>query len=237
MLAIFDIDGTLCDTQAVEGRCFASAIERVTGLSCSTHDWSIYNEPTSAGIVHQLLAGDVALKEKEETIKHEFCRLLRSERPNFPGDFSPVLGAIEFIDQLQKQGICVAIATGGFDIEAQFKLECCGINLYAFPHATSSDLPRRSDIIALSASRAGFELNSSVYFGDGAWDIKACDKLGIHMIGIGRRYENLRSLGVRDTFRDYSEPERIIDALLALKAKTPNKALQRTRSEQRASER
>lgn len=217
MLAIFDNDGTICDTQEVEGRCYALAIERVTGLSLSTHDWSAYKEPTSAAIVREMLAGDVALREKEERIKHEFCQLMRDERPLHPGDFLPILGAVEFIDRLQREGIRVAIATGGFDIEAQFKLECCGIDLSAFPHATSSDIPSRSDIIALAASRAGFKLASVVYFGDAPWDIEACAKLGIPMIGIGRRYAKLRSLGVENTFRDYSEPDRIMNALLSLK--------------------
>jgi hypothetical protein len=36
LLSIFDI----CDTQEVEGRCYALAIERVTGLSLDTLDWS-----------------------------------------------------------------------------------------------------------------------------------------------------------------------------------------------------
>ena len=234
MLAIFDIDGTICDTQAVEGRCYALAIEHVTGLRLSTHDWSVYDEPTSAGIVRQMLAGDISLKEKEERIKHEFCRLLRNERPSHPGDFSPISGAVEFIDRLQEQSFHVAIATGGFDIEAQFKLECCGIDVGAFPHATSSDASCRSDIIALAALRAGFELTSVVYFGDAPWDVKACAKIGIPMIGIGRRHEKLRSLGVQNTFRDYSEPDRIMSALLAVGIEAPNKALQATCEDVRA---
>jgi 8-oxo-dGTP pyrophosphatase MutT (NUDIX family) len=39
MLAIFDNDGTICDTQQVEWRCYSQAIERVTGQSLAvTHD-------------------------------------------------------------------------------------------------------------------------------------------------------------------------------------------------------
>jgi beta-phosphoglucomutase-like phosphatase (HAD superfamily) len=216
MLAIFDNDGTICDTQEVEGRCYALAIERVTGLSLSTIDWSCFDEPTSSAIVRQLLAGDVSWQHKEEQVKNEFCRLLRAERPRFPGDFAPIPGAIEFIERLPREGIRVAIATGGFDAEARFKLECCGIAIDAFPHATSSDTCRRSDIIALAAQRAETDLTSAVYFGDAPWDVRACAKLGIPMIGIGRRFEKLQSLGIRHTFRNYSEPDRILEALLAL---------------------
>ena len=119
MLSIFDNDGTICDTQDVEGRCYALAIERVTGLSLSTLDWTVYDEPTSSGIVRQLLAGDAAAKEKEEQIKSEFCRLLQKEHPNFPGDFAPIAGAIEFMERLSAEKICsIAIATGCFDTTA-----------------------------------------------------------------------------------------------------------------------
>jgi phosphoglycolate phosphatase-like HAD superfamily hydrolase len=219
MLAIFDNDGTICDTQDVEGRCYALAIECVTGLSLSTLDWTVYEEPTSSAIVRQLLAGDAAAKEKEEQIKSEFCRLLQEERSNFPGDFAPIAGAIEFIERLSAERICsVAIATGCFDTTARFKLKCCGIALDHFPYATSSDTSRRRDIIPLAARRAGFDLSSVVFFGDAPWDVRVTTALGIPMIGIGRRYEQLRALGLRYVFRDYTEPDKIIDALLALKA-------------------
>lgn len=140
MLAVFDVDGTLCDTQHVEGRCYASAIERVTGLSLDTLDWSAYDEPTSSAIVRHLLDSDPKAIEKEEKIKSEFCRLLQEERPSYPGDFVPVPGAVEFLERLSAEKVCeVAIATGCFDVTARFKLECCGIGLDQYPNATSSE--------------------------------------------------------------------------------------------------
>ena len=89
MLAIFDNDGTICDTQKVEGRCYALAIERVTGRSLASIDWTAFPDPTSSAIIRQLLADDVDAADKEELIKQEFCRLLHEDRPKFPGDFSP----------------------------------------------------------------------------------------------------------------------------------------------------
>jgi phosphoglycolate phosphatase-like HAD superfamily hydrolase len=214
LLAIFDNDGTLCDSQEVEGVCYARAIEHVTGKSLSTLDWTTYDEPTSTAIVRDLLAGDAASERKEAEIEREFVRLLEEERPKFPGDFCPLPGAVEFIERLQRDRICsVAIATGCFDASARFKLQCCGLALDAFPYATSSDAPRRRDIIPLAASRAGFDLASVIYFGDGLWDVRVSRILGIRMIGIGRRHEQLRALGVEHTFRDYSDPDRIIEIM------------------------
>ncbi len=229
LLAIFDNDGTICDTQEVEGACYAKAIKRVTGQSLSTLDWTAYEEPTSSAIVRGLLAGDPAALTKEEEIKREFVRLLEQERSTFPGDFTPLAGAVQFITRLKEERICsVAIATGCFDISARFKLRCCGIALEDFPHATSSDTPRRRDIIPLAASRAGFPFSSVVYFGDAPWDVRVSGILGIPMIGIGRRWERLRDLGAQHVFRDYSDADAIIRALFELKKMEPNQSSQPT---------
>lgn len=225
MLLIFDNDGTLCDTQQVEGRCYAMAIEQVTGLSLSSIDWDTFHEPTSSAIVRHLLSGDAEWQDKEERIKHEFCRLLRDARPHFPADFSPVAGAIQFIEHLRSAGMPVAIATGGFDMEAEFKLACCGLSLGHFPHATASDTPRRGDIIRLACARAGFEIDSVVYFGDAPWDVRVSSQLGIPMVGIGRRCDQLRQLGARFTFRDYSDQESIMRALDIIGEEMWNKAI------------
>lgn len=104
MLLIFDNDGTICGTQQVEGRCYAVAIERVTGLSLASVDWNTFDEPTSSAIVRHLLAADAKWEDKEERIKQEFCRLLEEAQPDFPADFSPVDGAIQFIERVRSGG-------------------------------------------------------------------------------------------------------------------------------------
>lgn len=218
MLAIFDVDGTICDTQVVERECFDRAIKDVTGTSLETTDWNKHVEPTSTAIVRNLLANDPDVQAKEDKIKHLFVSFLEEERPKSPGDFMPLPGAVTFIDRLRNEGFCtIAIASGGFDIEAAYKLNCCGISLHDYPHATSSDTPRRKDFISLSASRAGFELSSVVYFGDAPWDVKVCLENNIKMVGIGRRISQLRELGIKYTFRDYSDADEIIDVLLEFK--------------------
>jgi beta-phosphoglucomutase-like phosphatase (HAD superfamily) len=154
-----------------------------------------------------------------------FASSLELEQPKYPGDFSPLPGAIEFLLRLRSELRCdVAIATGCFELSARFKLRCCGINLDTVPHATSSDTPSRGEIIALAASRAGYALSNALYFADGPWDVQASKRLGIPMIGIGRRYQELTALGLEHVFRDYTEPERILAAVREIGAKLPNPA-------------
>lgn len=217
MLAVFDIDGTICDTQQVEGGCYARTFEEVFGVALDPSDWSRFDEPTSSGIVRSLMDGEPGLERREREFRDRFVDLLKMARPEFPGDFRPLPGAREFIRQLSEAPAHgVAFATGGFDTEAAFKLDCCGITLAHFPHATSSDRPRRRDIIPLAVDRAGGTLSEVIYFGDAPWDVEACAELGVAMIGIGRRVAELRALGLAHTFRDFSDPGAILEAIAEL---------------------
>ena len=219
VLAVFDIDGTLCDTQGSDGFCFGRAVESVMGRPFAAQDWTTFEEPTGGAILRDLLADDPDAVGKEIAIKTEFLRLLEEQRRLCPSEFMPIPGASAFIDRLRCGAICeVAIATGCFDISASFKLRCCGLDLTGFPHATSSDTPRRQDIIRLAASRAGFALSSIVHFGDGPWDVKATRAVGVPMIGLGRGYTKLHSLGVENVFRDYTDADSIISVLDTFRA-------------------
>lgn len=219
-LAVFDVDGTLCDTQGSDGLCFGQAVERVTGRPFAARAWETFAEPTGTAIVRELLAGDPDAAAREEEIKVEFLRRLETQRPRSPDEFRPLPGATAFLDRLRREHHrAVAIATGCFDVSARFKLRCCGIDLDALPHATSSDTPRRADIIRLAVARAGFDPARAVYFGDGVWDVRATRALGIPMIGIGRKIDRLRGLGVEHVFRDYRDGDAILDVLGRLRAK------------------
>jgi len=214
MLAIFDIDGTICDTQSVEDRCFAQAFEEVFEFPLETVDWTKFEEPTSSGIVRSLCSDLPDIEVKELVFRDRFVDLLKQEQPLFPGDFTPLPGAMEFIEQLTRDpSVTVAFATGCFDTEAEFKLECCGITIADYPHATSSDTPRRRDIIPLAANRAGIDLSSAIYFGDAPWDVKACEAINIPMIGIGRRIEELGNLGLSVTFPNYLAAQTVYTAM------------------------
>lgn len=213
MLAIFDIDGTVCDTQDVEGRCYAQALEEVCGFSIDTIEWSSFEEPTSSGIVRAILGDDPNRIAKECEVRDRFVGLLQEEQPKYPDDFSPINGAIDFVVNLSAcDGVSVAFATGGFDTEVAFKLKCCGLDLSDFPHATSSDTPGRREIIPLAAKRSGFDLRTAVYFGDAPWDVKVANLLSLPMIGIGRRIDMLQQLGVRHAFRDFTQPDIVTKA-------------------------
>lgn len=218
MLIVFDMDGTLCDSHVVEERCFASALEETLDLKLETLDWQQYPEASATGIVRALMDNRPDTEELERKVADRYISLLKRECSVHPEEFSPLSGAIEFIDRLKRKSHGIAIATGCFYASAKFKLACCGIDLDSLPHATSNDQARRSDFIALAVERAGYGLGDAIYIGDAPWDVHATNQLGIPFIGVGRRIDRLRELGTVHVFRDYSNSEAIFAAIDAIRS-------------------
>lgn len=223
MLLIFDIDGTICDTQSAEGECYAEALFVVTGIKADTLDWSQFQEPTSSAIIKEILANTSEKEHKEALFKNLFIELLKKIQHQYPQGFLPIKGAVDFIKHIRSNNLYdIAIASGGFDLEAEFKLKCCGLNIHDFPHATSSDTPKRKDIITLAAQKAGYPLTSVVYLGDGVWDVKATKELNIPMIGIGRKIETLKSLGILHTYVNFEDRQAILNTLRVFETSNPH---------------
>ena len=53
-LVVFDIDGTLTDTNLVDGQCYWQADSEVLGLSKEQPDWSDFRDVTDLGIAADL---------------------------------------------------------------------------------------------------------------------------------------------------------------------------------------
>ncbi|MEM7674319.1 MAG: HAD hydrolase-like protein [Verrucomicrobiota bacterium] len=214
MLAIFDIDGTLCDSSEDEVKPFVQSIFEVTGIQLEDADWTRFKHPTSSGVVDELLKNDPEREYKTLAIENRFVQLMEDFLEDIPESFSPVQGAPRFIDYLLKNTAYeVAIATGCFKSEAAFKLDCIGMDIEKFTYATSSDFSSREKVLRLVAKRAGHPLSSVVYFGDASWDIQASQNIGIPLIGIGSNEELFAEHERIPHFPDFSEPERVLKAL------------------------
>lgn len=216
MLVIFDIDGTLCDTHEVDAECFEGAVESVTGKSLETVDWSRYLEATGSAIVRQFLTdiGTSHPEHNENEIVSEFTALLKKEHLREPSRFRPLNGAIQSIESLRQYAVHrVAIATGCWTESAKFKLQAAGFITDDIPIASCSDTPRRTDIIALAAQRARVDLPECVYVGDGLWDLKATAELGIPLIGVGARHEELRAKGASSAIPDFGDTNAFLEQI------------------------
>lgn len=217
VLLVFDIDGTLTDTNQVDTDCFVEAIQNVLGVSEMEADWEHYIHVTDSG-----LAEEIAQQHLNRSItpaelarfEAEIERLLWAQ----PADrFEAIPGAKEFLETaMSKPGVSLALATGAWRSSATCKLERAGFDIRTIPLATASDHGERTKIMELARAQALQQTGASnhvrcLYFGDGRWDMRACAQLGWEFIAIGEKHQALSDAGTTLALPDYTQAEVIWD--------------------------
>ncbi|MFO1258270.1 MAG: HAD family hydrolase [Gammaproteobacteria bacterium] len=190
-LILFDIDGTLLDSNHLEAVCFIKSIHEIFGITEIERDWAYYKEVTDRGIAKQLV------EEQLQRSPHQ--SELQTLETVFLSHLTPLLeeqtislmpGARALIDILiGKSNIALGLATGSFKRSAELKLKAANLNLHHFPMASCNDHYNRSQIIrrAIRKSEKYYHSNrfqTVTYVGDGFWDYEAARALNLNFIGV-----------------------------------------------------
>ncbi len=192
---MFDIDGTLVESYELDTRLFSESVNDVTGINIDTN-WSRYTHATDTGILHQFFNEHNIRNrvEAEQEIKYLFLEKLKQAFAREP--LQEIPGASAFIEYLKsKPNIVLSIATGGWLESAVLKLESAGIHTDSIAIASSNDHYSRTEIMKIAAFRATAHKNCAwTYFGDGIWDKKACEDLGINFVLVGNGTEHYQCI-------------------------------------------
>jgi phosphoglycolate phosphatase-like HAD superfamily hydrolase len=219
-LVIFDVDGTLTDTMAVDARCFLRTFQDVCGFTGVDPDWSRYQNATDAGIFHEVFAarnGRPPSSNETASFRDHLVGLFRSAAGE--SRFSAIAGAAHLLARLDQSGDhAVALATGCWGESARVKMASAGMDYDAYPSASADDAPQRESIMQLVVQRAAVRygcFDDSVYVGDGVWDARACRALGVPFIGIGRTHQadRLRKEGAVHVFADLADSGQFFQVL------------------------
>jgi beta-phosphoglucomutase-like phosphatase (HAD superfamily) len=187
-LVMFDVDGTLVDSEGFDGPLFVRAVREVVGVEVDD-DWSSYPHATDSGLVSEVLRRhgiddhDGALRAR---IEREFVAAIRAHVDAHGVRQVPGAGAL--LEVLRRApAVRVAIATGGWRDSARLKLEAADIDLEGIVVASASDSEERTVIMRIAEERAtgGVAPRRRTYFGDAAWDLRACAMLGYEFVAIG----------------------------------------------------
>jgi phosphoglycolate phosphatase-like HAD superfamily hydrolase len=224
-LVLFDIDGTLTQTNAVDDACFIRAVREVLGICGLEPDWSRYPHVTDWGITAELIrrtrgqeprAGDV------ESVRDQFVSYLAAAIAADPSACRAVAGGGRLLREIAStRNTSVALATGGWGKSARMKLRAAGLAVDGIAFASSDDAMAREQIMRVAVARAaegagvaGFE--SCVYVGDGPWDLRAARALGFAFVGIaeGQRAIELAAGGASAVFADFIDTRGVLQALL-----------------------
>lgn len=189
---MFDVDGTLVQSYDFDARCFIDAVKEVLNVAIDSN-WSRYKHVTDTGIVDEIIdlnnLGNRKDKLREE-IKHTFVRKIAKRIKEKPAQEVP--GASSFLSRLNSMdNIALSIATGGWYESALLKLNSAGISVSHIPMASSNDHFSRTEIMKIARSRAYTDDTiKCTYFGDAAWDKKACHELGYNFVLVGNRVDH-----------------------------------------------
>jgi phosphoglycolate phosphatase-like HAD superfamily hydrolase len=221
-LAIFDIDGTLTNTNLVDGACFVQAFADVYDITDIETDWSKYPHTTDPAIALQIFQqrwGRQPTDEEMNALKERFEALLNQQRSAEPGLFAEIPGASSMIDRLQNAspGWAVGIATGCWAASATLKLMTANIRVDSMKVASAEDNLSREKIVEASFQKAlayyqqpSFERIVSI--GDGVWDVRTARNLGFAFLGIGsgEHADLLRKTGARRVIPNYEDFDEVV---------------------------
>ncbi len=231
-LVIFDIDGTLIESTAVDDACFLRAAEEVLDVRSPDADWANYPHCSDTGLVSELLrryAGREARAEDIEQFRRRFLALLEDAVGTQPSLFGPIPGIHRLLELLaQRDDIAVALATGGFEVTARAKLEWANLPLRAHPAAFSEDGPSRESIVTAAVRRAGeaygrTDFDRIISIGDGVWDVRTAASLGVGFVGRANAEDagRLRRAGAEVVIADYLDEPEVLRTILAARAPDP----------------
>lgn len=184
---IFDLDGTLLQSMAIDCEIFDQSIEAILGPVRFRDAYGEYRNVTDRGIVEELMIDNGRNPDPDvvDSVRRKFVSELSSHIES-SGPFEEVHGASKFLDRLRDEADTrVAIATGCWRESALLKLRSSGIELAEVPIATCDDSPSRTEIMRAALARIGGCADSVTYFGDAEWDVDACQALGWDFIAVG----------------------------------------------------
>ena len=190
---IFDIDGTLLQSDASDDALYLAAVRQVLGNVNVRPSWGMYTQFTAAGILAEIL-GDNAIDTTPETVAAVRDCFVASVSRHVAehGPFAEVPGAKAFVQSLHKSTTHrVAYATGGWHGAAQLKLSTSAFPVAGIPLATSDDHLERQEIMLHALRQLGGVFETVTYYGDGHWDAEAAKVLGWKFVPVGKKLNGL----------------------------------------------
>lgn len=223
LLVLFDLDGTLTESFALDATVFLDTVRKTFGFHDISEDWASYRHVTGAGVLREIFEARLGRPPTHEEVGRVQSRLIASLRVGIEeaGGIKPIPGAVEMLMRLvgSPSEYAVALASGNWAAVARLLLDSAGLRADGVPAAYSDDATTREDICRLARQRAeeqhGRTFERVVYVGDGTWDVRAAEALGYGFVGIGRgaAAAKLREAGAAEVRPDFQDAEAFLVAV------------------------
>jgi phosphoglycolate phosphatase-like HAD superfamily hydrolase len=216
-LVIFDLDGTLSETSAVDEICFVQAFADALNIHHLSTNWLDYDHATDSAVTNQAFLKQFGREPESKEISkvvERFVELLSCHRDLDSALFAEVPGASAILTELhQNPEWGIALATGGWKRSAQFKIQAASLPLVDLPAAFAEDGPSREGIVQTAIARASAwyqcrEFERIVSVGDAVWDVRTARQLNLPFVGVADEPKAtfLRDNGARHVVKHFLDP-------------------------------
>lgn len=190
---IFDIDGTLLQSDANDDALYLASVRDVLGDVSLRPSWGMYTQFTAVGILSEILNDNAidATSERVTAVRDRFVESVRRHVSEH-GSFAEMPGARVFVQSLHNSTTHrIAYATGGWRGSALLKLSLSGFPVTGVPLVTSDDHFQRKEIMLHALRQLNGVFETVTYYGDGHWDAVAAKALGWQFVPVGTKLNGL----------------------------------------------
>lgn len=177
---LFDIDGTLVDSNYVHVYAWIKAFDEV-GIGVEA--WRIHR---SIG-----MDGKRLLQSLTEDAPEDVQDRLKDLHLRYFQDAAPLMkrlpGVRELLERVRSLGLQVVLASSSSEDELKLSrpvLDCEDLVSAATSSKDVEVAKPEPTIIEIAMDRAGVDADKAVYVGDAVWDIEACGRAGVSAIGL-----------------------------------------------------
>jgi phosphoglycolate phosphatase-like HAD superfamily hydrolase/tRNA(Arg) A34 adenosine deaminase TadA len=206
---IFDIDGTLLDSNPAHVAAWAEAFEALgyrVALDRIERDIGMGGDRLVADVL-----GDEAERPDGDALRELQTELLLRRVRREP--VAPITGAVELLTRLRTRGLSVALATSSTRAHLDALLDAAGIDLCAHADAVVTRRPNdpskpAPDLIVKSVHALGLVASQCAMVGDTRFDGIAACRAGVSFLGVlsgGKSAEELLGSGARGVWRDCAD--------------------------------
>jgi HAD superfamily hydrolase (TIGR01509 family) len=219
---IFDIDGTLVDTNLAHVEAWRRAFQRL-GYDVPTQRIELEIGKGGDKLVPAILGQEGEQRDGErlrKAQKQEFLAIANHERfPVFPG-------VPDIFEALRRRGIETALATSSDDKHLEATLASAGLDLRRSADVvvtkSSADASKPDpDIVLAAVEKLGLEPSECAMVGDTVYDAQACRAAGIVFLGVlsgGTPALELLEAGAVAVWRDVAQLLDRLDEALEIAA-------------------
>ena len=217
---LFDLDGTLIDTNLIHARAFEKAFEE-NGYRVAVDRIAIEIGKGGDLMVGAILGASANQKDGDkirDCWERNYLEAVKSE------PIKVFDGALEIIEKAKARGLKIALATSGESSVMDAVEASCGVKWRElFPTVvTSSDAETSKpapDIVSAATQKLGLPPLACAFIGDTIYDARACREAGVACFCVGdgqHEPADLREAGAREVYATLAELNQRFDEAIEI---------------------